>query len=128
MKFARKIQKFPHISLKNTIHITPGKGYNIRILHIKMHLESMTCIQFKWAHKTGKIYPTSLETLVAFSFCVAFVPSKQEFAKDLVWNFDSGSVQDPAYMLFYPPLLSPRAIQYVNMLEGLGIVKYLTRS
>ena len=43
-------------------------------------------------------------------FCVAFVSSKQEFTKHLVWFFYSGSVEDPA---FYLPIFRAWAVQYV---------------
>ena len=50
--------------------------------------------------------------VVAFSFSYYFwalQSSEQEFSKDLVCFFDSGSVQGPA---FYSPLFPPRAVQY----------------
>ena len=44
-----------------------------------------------------------------FSSVLLFVSSEKEFAKDLVWFFDSWSVQSP---VFYSPLFPPMAMQY----------------
>ena len=90
-------------------HSSPFSGnffhlYHLISLSFFFELLFSSCFGILW------IFLISLCRLFhIFSSVLLFVSSEQEFAKDLVLFFDSGSVQGPT---FYSPLFPPRAVQY----------------